>query len=194
MKFIPKRTLFRKLAALYERMGQAFDQAAPQGFTCSGCLQNCCVSHFQHHTYIEWLYLWEGLNALAPDKRDTVVQRARDHVDACRQALARGQVPSVLCPLNEDGACGLYAHRMMICRLYGVPNLLVSPRGVQRFPGCPRCMDLLASSPDAPVLDRTVLYRELAGLELDLLHARRGQLPRVDLTLAEMIVAGPPKV
>lgn len=192
MKFVSKRALTRRLAALYDKMGQAYAKAAPQGFTCEGCTQNCCVSYFQHHTHIEWHYLWEGLNALPEAKRDEYVRRAHENVALTRQALAAGEVPKVMCPVNEDGRCGLYHHRLMICRMFGVPNLLIGRSGLNKFPGCPVCMDIIGESePDR--VDRTPLYRELVQLEMDFLGSRRNQVPRVDMTLSEMIVAGPPK-
>jgi hypothetical protein len=46
MKFVSKRTLTCRLAALYSKMGQAYAKAAPEGLTCEGCQQNCCVSYF----------------------------------------------------------------------------------------------------------------------------------------------------
>jgi hypothetical protein len=193
MKFVSKRTQSRRLAALYAKMAKAFATAAPENFTCEGCTQNCCVSHFQHHTYLEWHYLWEGLNALPDAKRAEYLERARDNVAQTREALSRGEVPRVMCPVNEDGRCGLYEHRLMICRMYGVPNLVVTHSGLKQFPGCPVCMDLLKGSVDSAV-DRTPLYRELAQLEMELLGSRRNLMPKVDMTLAEMMVAGPPRV
>lgn len=192
MKHTSKRVLSRRLAALYQKMAQAFAQAAPEGFTCEGCAQNCCVSYFQHHTHVEWHYLWEGLNALSEDKRALYVQRARDYVLKTSEALSRGEVPSEMCPLNDEGKCGVYEHRMMICRMYGVPNFLLGRSGLRDFPGCPACMELIGGREHERV-DRTGLYRELAQLELDFLGSRRNQAPKVDMTLAEMILAGPPK-
>ncbi|GFK93254.1 hypothetical protein NNJEOMEG_01085 [Fundidesulfovibrio magnetotacticus] len=192
MKHVSKRTLSRRLAALYGKMAQAYAQAAPQGFTCRDCASNCCVSYFQHHTHIEWHYLWEGLDALPAERREAYVERARDYVAKARQALDEGRTPDAMCPLNDEGGCGLYEHRMMICRLYGVPNVVLGRDGLRQFPGCPRCMDL-ADPAKPPVVDRTPLYRELAQLEMEFLGSRRNQTPKVDMTLAEMILAGPPR-
>jgi hypothetical protein len=192
MKFTSKRVISRKLAALYGKMAQSFAKAAPVGFTCQGCSTNCCVSHFQHHTYVEWHYLWEGLNVLPEDVRTRYLERARLSVAAARESLARGEVPTVMCPVNDEGKCGVYEHRLMICRMYGVPNMLLSRSGLRQFPGCPACMELIGER-EFDRVDRTPLYRELAQLELEYLGSRRNQTPKVDMTLAEMIVAGPPK-
>jgi hypothetical protein len=133
------------------------------------------------------------LNALPEAKRAEYLERARNNVVQTRETQSRGEVPRVMCPVNEDGRCGLYEHRLMICRMYGVPNLVVTHSGLKQFPGCPVCMDLLKGSVDS-VVDRTPLYRELAQLEMELLGSKRKLMPKVDMTLAEMMVAGPPRV
>jgi len=189
-----KRTVYRRLAAIYDTMATAYAKAAPAGFTCEGCVQNCCTSYFQHHTYVEWLYLWEGLRELPEDTREAYLARARENVRLCQEARARGETPKVMCPVNDEGRCGLYKHRLMICRMYGVPNMLLGRNGLHRFPGCPVAMERIAGNPEAPMVDRTPLYRELARLEMDFMGSRKSQLPKVDLTLSEMIVAGPPQV
>lgn len=192
MKFTSKRVLLKRLAALYDNMAKAYASSSPEGFTCEGCTQNCCVSHFQHHTHIEWRYLWDGLEALPEEKRALYVERARENVLQASQALAAGEIPRVMCPVNDEGRCGIYQHRLMICRLYGVPNMFLSRSGIRQFPGCPVCMEAIGDSAHER-MDRTPLYRELAALEMEYLGSRRNQAPKVDMTLAEMIVAGPPK-
>ncbi|WP_034626895.1 hypothetical protein [Desulfocurvibacter africanus] len=189
-----RQAVFRKLAILYDRMQAEYSAAAQAlGLSCQGCEKNCCLSHFQHHTYVEWLYLWQGLKELPEERRAEYVRRAHENVEACRASLTLGRTPAVMCPLNDDGLCGLYAHRLMICRLHGVPNLLRRPDGREmRFPGCWQAQELSAGTSQIPVMDRTPLYRELLGLEAALLGKKLGKLPKVDLTLAEMIVAGPP--
>ena len=191
-----RQTLLRKLAALYRRMQAAYDEAAGAlGLSCEGCADNCCTSFFQHHTYIEWLYLWQGMKALPEPTRQAYLERAESAVRQAQAALTRGERPAVMCPVNDDGLCGLYEHRLMICRLHGVPNELTVPgRGAQRFPGCWRAQELVDGGARAAVLDRTALYRELAGLEMALLGKKAKALPRVDLTLAQMLVMGPPEL
>jgi len=190
-----KKGVLRRLEALYEKMGLAYQAAAePLGFTCDACDRNCCVSFFQHHTYVEWLYLFEGLKELDEAARAVFLEKAAAYVEESRQALSRGETPSAMCPLNVEGRCGLYKHRLMICRLHGVPNILLKSGQVREFPGCWRSQELCAANPGFRIMDRTPLYRELAALEMDLLGAKRGKLPRVDMTLAEMLLAGPPKL
>ncbi len=166
-----KRTLAPELAAaladLYRRMETAYDAVARQlDFSCRGCPDNCCDSYFLHHTRIEWAYLREGLAQLAPEQQEEVRSRALVWREEEAAALAAGRRPAALCPINENGLCLLYRHRLMICRLHGVPSSLTFPNGrVEKFPGCFRCQELTAERPAVPTVERASLLRELAILE-----------------------------
>jgi hypothetical protein len=102
----------------------------------------------------------------------------------------------------------------MICRLHGTRNVLILPDGRRRiFSGCVRFSSLpCASIPSppsgggdcpapagearpyaCPTLNRTPFYAELAALEMEFCRKAGRPLPRVELTLAEMIVLGPPQ-
>ncbi len=218
---------FAKLTELYQRMEQAYSVCArTAGLSCSGCEDNCCTSYFQHHTYVEWIYLWKGLNALSSAKRTLYVRQAHIYMEHCTQALAINALPTAMCPLNENGRCGLYSHRLMICRLHGTRNKMTLPHGGERiFPGCSRFVGLhearqrgqlpapagdahpcvispasstaVSTAPlllDSITLDRTPFYKELAALELELYQRLGVRLPKVDMTLAQMLVAGPPSL
>ena len=194
----PAKGIFGRLADLYLRMQAAYEAtAAAAGLSCMGCGHNCCTSYFQHHTRVEWIYLHKGLSALPAPRRKEYERRAETYLAEARPMVASGRAPAIMCPLNDDGLCGLYGHRLMICRLHGTRNSFAAPDGTRRtFPGCARFTSLPlvrdASEETVPVLDRTPFYRELAGLEKELLARVGRPLPRVDLTLAEMIVLGPP--
>lgn len=194
-KLLPAQA-FRKLAALYADMQDAYVRYAQAlGLTCENCADNCCTSYFQHHTRIEWAYLLQGLAGLPAARRADYEERARSYVREAHNALARGERPRIMCPLNDDGRCGVYAHRLMICRLHGVPNSLRYPNGrVIDFPGCFRSQELCAEGGSYPVLDRTPLYTRLMELEVQFVGPGKIRtMPRVDLTLAEMIVQGAPE-
>lgn len=194
MKKMTRQAVFRKLDALYGRMASVYSDTAEKiGLSCEGCEENCCTSYFQHHTYVEWTYLWHGLNKLPEAKRQEYIQRSEDYVRNARAMLENGMRPKIMCPLNDEGLCGVYKHRLMICRMHGVVNTLRQPNGRQlSFPGCFKCQDLTADMENVPVVDRTPLYKELVGLEMGLLGNKIRSMPKVDLTLAEMIVMGPP--
>ncbi|XPV76771.1 MAG: hypothetical protein ACNI27_02295 [Desulfovibrio sp.] len=194
-----RQVLFRKLDNLYERMVEQYNVVAEEvGLSCADCENNCCTSYFQHHTYVEWAYMWKGLNELPEAKREEFIARAQEYVRCSQNAISFGNRPNVMCPLNDDGLCGLYKHRLMICRMHGIPNLLTNPNGKQiNFAGCFRTQALTdameSESKEVPVLDRTELYKELVALEMQFVGPKLRKLPRVDYTLAEMIVMGPPK-
>ncbi len=195
--------VFARLAELYADMERAYAQTAhASGLTCANCEDNCCRTHFQHHTHVEWAYLWKGMLALPEARRAEYLRRAHDVMAQCEAARAAGVVPRVMCPVNDDGLCGLYAHRLMICRMHGTRNVLLRPDGQRQvFRGCHRFCGLTDGQLDevVPTLDRTPFYRRLAELEME--HCAKGAgkggaprvAPRVSLTLAEMLVYGPPK-
>lgn len=196
--FLPPE-LSCEIGEIYASMATAYDQVAGRiPLTCTGCPDNCCDSYFLHYTYSEWAYLWEGIRALDDARLDRILQRAKEYVDQSRVLIARGERPQLMCPLNDQGLCGLYQHRLMICRTHGVPATLTRPDGQHlRFPGCFRCQEVVntafAVETDAPAMDRTVLYQRLAQLETRFLGQKKGLFPRIKLTIAEMIVSGPPK-
>ena len=79
-----------------------------------------------------------------------------------------------------------------------MPATLTRPdHQLLRFPGCFRCQEIVreryAAETDAPAMDRTILYQRLAQLESRLLGNRRDLYPKFKMTIAEMIVNGPPK-
>ncbi len=195
------RELSDRLAATYEKMQADYDRVARQvGLTCDGCPDNCCDSYFLHYTYAEWAYLWEGLRALEAPARQRIAERSARYVEKSREILARNERPQLMCPLNEEGLCTLYTHRLMICRLHGVPAQMVRPDGRSlSFPGCFRCQEITGRDENArpaenPSMDRTRLLTEIAALESELLGGRRHLYPRVRRTIAEMIASGPPRV
>jgi len=194
MEALFSKELGEQISELYQRMEKAYDQIAQQlSFSCEGCSDNCCDSYFQHHTYVEWAYLWQGLNALDQGKRQRIIDRGHDCMLETEKVLAHEGRPQIMCPLNEEGLCGLYGHRLMICRMHGVPSMIKMPNGMKKqFPGCFRCQELTTED-NAHVVDRTPFYQELVVLENEFLGYRRNYLPRLKMTLAEMIVKGPPE-
>jgi len=195
-----KTAALKRLADLYRRMDEAYAAAAaPMGLSCAGCADSCCETVFRHHTYVEWAGLWSALSELPAPRQAEIRDAAENWLRRHQNPLLPGVRPRVPCPLSAESPeglrCGLYDVRPMVCRLHGVPNVLLHPRGGQSaFPGCDRAQALGKTSEPA-LLDRTPLLTELARLEMDFVgRERMGKLPRVDLTIAEMILLGQPKI
>ncbi len=192
--------LVERMRRIYEEMERGYDEVATRlQFSCDGCPDNCCDSWFQHHTFAEWGYLWLGFCQLSETRQAEILERSRLSVVASEQALARNERPQVMCPLNENGRCVLYAHRLMVCRTHGVPATMQRPDGQRLdFPGCFRCQELVKQTfvdeAKVPRTERTLLLRELAMLENELMGGKRHLYPRIKLTIAQMLVKGPPMI
>lgn len=184
--------IYRELQQEYERLAGELD------FSCSGCPDNCCDSYFLHHTYAEWAYLWEGVRALDQQKQDALIARAEAYLTACEEAESKGERPQVMCPANSEGLCQIYKHRLLVCRTHGVPAKMTRPDGQSmQFPGCFICQEIVEAKGDGVVIEpveRTPLLRRLAVLENNLLYMKRHLHPKVKLTIAEMLVKGPPEL
>lgn len=191
--------LIRRLVSIYRALEEDYDEVARQlRFSCAGCPDNCCDSYFLHHTHVEWVYLWRGLRQLSEQRQREILDRAADVVRVCREELALERRPVVMCPLNEDGLCVLYPYRLLVCRTHGVPAVMTRPDGRRlSFPGCFRCQEIVRAGGRAgvvPFVDRTERLRQLVMVENQLLQALPRPRPRIGMTIAEMLVAGPPTV
>jgi hypothetical protein len=188
--------LIRRLEEIYQELQAEYDRVARElTFSCRGCPDNCCDSYFLHHTYTEWAFLWVGFRQLDRIRQEALLDRSRTWLENCNKALAAGARPQVMCPLNENGLCVLYAHRLLVCRTHGVPARMIRPDGQElRFPGCFRCQEIVGQSfeKQPPHVERTPLLHSLVMVENELLDGKRHLLPKVRSTIAEMLVHGPP--
>jgi hypothetical protein len=176
-----------RLQALFAQMDRAYHAAARSyGFDCQGCAESCCRTRFDHHTLLEYLYLRAGLAELAPGVRAAVLRRAAEVRGESAALEERGLPVRLMCPLNQDGRCRLYAFRPMICRLHGIPHELRPPgRPVSYGPGCRLFSERHGRQPYV-VFDRSPLYARMAGLEQEIRRAL-GFGARLKLTIAEML-------
>ena len=174
----------KELEALFSRMNTAYRETVDRnGFSCEGCEDNCCRTYFFHYTVSEFLFLIAGLEALKPEEKESIVERAR--------ALSGDDVKEAyLCPLNTDGRCGLYTHRTMICRLHGIAYRVRRPDGrIVEGPGCDRFeQSLVEKGMTATRLDRTDFYTDLARIEGDVRRSLNLHDLKFKKTIAEMIV------
>jgi Fe-S-cluster containining protein len=177
-----------QIEQLFACMDQAYRQAAgAAGFACRGCEQNCCRTLFHHHTLAEYLYLKTGLARMPDAVQDGIVRRAAAALERVHSTGEGGRPPPLMCPLNEQGRCVLYAHRPMICRLHGLPHLLRRPDGkTQTGPGCDDYYRQCGTVPNES-LDRTPHYTAMARLEKGL-RRQLGFDGRIRMTIAQMVM------
>ncbi len=182
---------FDRIAAIYDQMDAAYTVVARHyGFVCQGCEDNCCLTRFRHHTLMEYAYLQWGFAGLDADLRREIRTRSDDYRLSLQVAEGANQVFRHWCPLNFEGRCRLYAFRPMICRLHGLPHILRHPaRGLIQGPGC-HILEQDCQGVRPRPLDRTALYKALAGLEQTIRQGTGCKAP-VGLTVAEMILAFP---
>jgi Fe-S-cluster containining protein len=177
-----------EVVRLLAQMDAAYNRAAQNaGFVCTGCEDNCCRTRFFHHTLTELLYLQSGMGDLSPLQQRRIRGRAQAAVRQMEALEIDSRPVRVMCPLNEQGRCTLYAYRPMICRLHGIPNIVHRPDGhCLNGPGCD-AYDKQCASAGAEPLDRTPLYSALADLERRL-RSRLGISGKIKLTVAQMIL------
>ena len=79
--------LFHRLRQLYADMEREYGRVARLiRLTCSDCPDNCCTSYFQHHTHVEWAYLWDGLRVLPDREREEIRARAEEYVRTAKES------------------------------------------------------------------------------------------------------------
>jgi Fe-S-cluster containining protein len=178
----------KKLQHLFEDMDRKYhEKATAYGFHCRGCAENCCLTRFYHHTFLEFFYLNEGFQALPPNEKEGIAERAAAATRAYEVMETTGQKTRTMCPLNTDDRCRLYAYRPMICRMHGIPHKLDHPfKGILTGPGC-RMFEEISREKNADRFDRTPFYTSLAELEKRLRESLNLN-GRVRLTVADMIV------
>jgi Fe-S-cluster containining protein len=176
---------------LFATMDAAYGLAAGKaGFDCKGCQDNCCRTLFFHHTLLELLYLRSGLAAWPVERLERIALKAREADREMASQMQRGQAVRVMCPLNEEGRCLLYAHRPMICRLHGIPHRLQRLDGqVLTGPGC-EAYEARCGQNSGHSLERTPLYTAMAALERQL-REQLGFERKIKLTVAQMMMTEP---
>ncbi len=176
-----------RLKTIYVAMDRKYHEAADYyGFKCTGCEDNCCLTRFYHHTLLEYASILEGFTTLDKEKQSQIKQRV---ATVCRKtALAdkKGETVRLMCPLNFDDLCLLYAFRPMICRLFGIAHELQQPgMGIVRRPGCGAFSEQHLDKSYFK-FDRTPFFMEMAMLEKEFKQAA-GVNQKFKMTVAQMI-------
>ncbi|MFH2064788.1 MAG: hypothetical protein ABIK15_06295 [Pseudomonadota bacterium] len=177
-----------RLAAVFSEMDQAYQRASDHyHFHCSGCDENCCLTHFFHHTHLEYFYVLEGIGKTDPCLSTSLYKRARDVYRKSVEAMKQGKGVRLMCPLNQDGLCVIYNHRPMICRMHGIPHELNAPgRKTGYGPGC-KAFDIQCGNKPYIPFDRTPFYASMANLENEM-KQHLGITERFKKTIAQMLV------
>jgi len=176
----------QRLSEIYKAIAAVYNEARRYyNFTCEGCNDNCCVTKFYHHTFIEEFFLSEGLKGLAEDKKRDIVSRAEDVVGI--HTSSAEDIRS-LCPLNEAGLCILYEHRPMICRIHGVPYELFRNFKMEYGDGCYRFITEKNNITKDFRINRTNFYLEIAMLEKEV-REKLNFTGKYKKTTAEMVLS-----
>ena len=176
-----------RLRVQYSAMDRQYHQAADHyGFNCHACEDNCCRTRFYHHTYIEYLFIQEGVKTLGRKRQLEVKSSARKICNQSTELDKNRRPVRLMCPLNIENLCILYPYRPMICRLHGIPHELRKSAGNPTHgPGC-RTFNCRCKGKNYIAFDRTPIYLNLAALENEFKHAA-GITGKIKLTIAEMI-------
>ena len=182
-----KGGFFDRMASIYGEMDRAYDEVAGRyGFSCTGCVDNCCLTRFYHHTAIEYAYLLRDFMDLPRDRRSETMERALAYSREMKRVLAVNGSFSRMCPLNENGLCLLYASRPMICRLHGIPHELAPPGRPKTYGAGCGAFEVQCGKGVYHPFDRTPFYAAMADLERRFKEAA-GISRKVKMTVAEML-------
>jgi len=139
---------------------------------------------------VERLLLIDGFKRLPAEQQSAITERA---LKVCREMEAadnQGEKLRIMCPLNVDGRCCLYAYRPMICRLHGIPHQLSKPGGMPvQSPGCEEFVRRHGNMAYRK-FDRTPYYHDLVRLESEFKQAL-GFTDKIKLTVAEILTCRP---
>jgi hypothetical protein len=175
------RTPVERLATLAAEADAAFGAIHarhPDRMQCRAGCSACCRARLSI-TRVEAAFLRSGLAAFSPGRRSELAARTRE--------IGREPCPA----LDDDGRCGVYAFRPLICRSYGVPLrhrrevALVNPPVVDacdlNFVGTD-----LRTLPDEDVYDQSALEAALESIDRD--HCSDHGLPqRERILLADLL-------
>jgi Fe-S-cluster containining protein len=183
------RELLSSIEDIYAQMDLAYDNAASHyGFSCKGCVDNCCLTRFFHHTTVEYAYLLSGFFKLPRERRLYYLKRADAYNTEMKRVVQEGGIFSHMCPLNNDGLCVLYDYRPMICRLHGISHELMPPgRGKIFGAGCGE-FEKNRSHASYLSFDRTPFYSQMAQLEREF-RKQTGTTEKFKMTVAEMLIS-----
>jgi len=190
------RPFLEKLEKLFLSMNEKYDEAASYyNFHCHGCDENCCMTLFHHHTYLEFFYLKKGFETLSSELKKQVYDRAAEVCREIKESDKTAGLVRTMCPANFEGKCVIYYHRPMICRLHGIPSewSFPSKTGANRTVVSSGCEEFSrqCKKKDYYKFDRTPFYNQMARLE-NQLKEHFGLNQKIKKTVAEIILCEAP--
>ncbi len=177
-----------RLKELYEEMDAAYEAVSIQSnFNCIGCDgAKCCSVDLIIHTFVEMVYLKNGLLTLDENTSSRIQKRSTEIVTFKEIDPSGGDYRNSVCAANFDGKCAIYQYRPMICRLAGIPHFIHRPDLTKIYgPGCPRFENRFRSSNPLLQIDRTPFYRRMAELEMEIIK-QQGKRTQ-SLTISEIL-------
>jgi len=179
---------FERLASIYVSIDEKYQEAANHyGFQCSGCDENCCMTHFYHHTHIEFFYIVTSFKTLSSGIKKDILSQATLVQERIEKDNSRTEPSRLMCPLNIKGKCVVYKHRPMICRMHGIPHELKKPGAPVHYgKGCKLFTENHIDK-DYFSFDRTPFYFQLARLEREL-KEKISLKEKFKKTIAQMLV------
>jgi Fe-S-cluster containining protein len=146
----PSIKKYQQLIARLDKTCRAIQEDYADQIACQkGCAGNCCRIHLSVFP-IEAVSLARALKKLPREMAPYIRDKARttDNFSPC--------------PLLEDGACLMYASRLVICRTHGLP-MRSEYRGHRSIGFCQKNFQNLKPIPDEAVIDLNKLNAELAA-------------------------------
>ena len=167
---------YRHFIERLDKACQAIEDTYAAEIACrKGCAGNCCRIHLSIFA-VEAAALASALKKLPPESYRQIREKATN---------ATGYGP---CPLLEDGACLMYASRLVICRTHGLP-MRTEYRGHRSIGFCQKNFRNLKSIPDNAVIDLNELNAELAALNRAFVDSYQGQAELRDrFTIGEALL------
>jgi Fe-S-cluster containining protein len=164
----PSIKKYQQLIARVDNTCRAIQESYADQIACQkGCAGNCCRIHLSVFP-IEAVSLARALKKLPREMAQYIRDKART-IDSFSP-----------CPLLEDGACLMYASRLVICRTHGLP-MRSEYRGHRSIGFCQKNFQNLKPIPDEAVIDLNKLNAELAAVNRTFVNTYRG---RVELHLS----------
>jgi Fe-S-cluster containining protein len=169
------RTLLSRVDSWFRRVSERF----PTKVSCHRGCCDCCLGLFDI-TPLDVALLREGMKELPAGERADIRERAaavnaqlaavepRLKGQATLAGLTDAELDGVIdamgpvrCPvLGPDGACRLYGHRPMVCRLNGIPVVDTRGRVIQRE-GCFKNSIAVGDAPASVIgIDYAAIRRE----------------------------------